>query len=153
MNLSLFCHISSTSSVLFFLTVLFFAELSDGIQCVLHYDPDEILQCQLDGAIFNITSTSPNASTTSPENSSTLQKNKTTESQGGSSTSQNITSTSPEQSTSLNSKTTPITSSEITESEHDIQTSEGSTDMTANQPNGVILLKKIYSEINKYQCF
>lgn len=110
-------------------------KLSDGIQCVLHYDPDEILQCQLDGAIFNITSTSPNASTTSPENSSTLQKNKTTESQGGSSTSQNITSTSPEQSTSLNSKTTPITSSEITESEHDIQTSEGSTDMTANLPN------------------
>lgn len=118
----------------------FFAELSDGIQCMLHYDPDEILQCQLDGAIFNITSTSPNASTTSPENSSTLQNNKTTESQGGSSTSQNITSTSPEQSTPLNSKTTPITSSEITESEHDIQTSEGSTDMTANLPNGVILL-------------
>lgn len=140
MNLSLFCHISSTSSVLFFLTVLFFAELSDGIQCVLHYDPDEILQCQLDGAIFNITSTSPNASTTSPENSPTLQNNKTTESQGGSSTSQNIISTSPEQSTSLNSKPTTITSSEITESEHDIQTSEGSTDMTANLPNGVILL-------------
>lgn len=153
MNLSLFCHISTTSSVLFFLTVFFFAELSDGIQCLLHHDPDEILQCQLDGAIFHITSTSPNASTTSPENSSTLQNNKTTESQGGSSTSQNITSTSPEQSTSLNSKTTPITSSEITESEHDIQTSEGSTDMTANLPNGVILLKKLYSEINKYQCF
>lgn len=41
---------------------------------------------------------------------------------------------------SLNSKSTPITLSEITESEHDIQTSEGSTDVTANPPNGVILI-------------
>lgn len=108
---------------------------------MLQYDPDEVLQCQLDGAIFNFTS--PDVPTTSPENSSTLENNKTTESQESSSTSQNITSTSPKRSTSLNGITTPITSSEITESEQDIhRTSEGSTEMTANIPNGVILLLK-----------
>lgn len=139
MNLSLFCHISTASFVLFCLTVFFlFTELPDGIQCVLQYDPDEIVQCQLDGAIFNITSTSPDAPTTLPENSSTLQNNKPTESQEGSSTSQNITLTVPERSTSLHGITTPITSLEVTESEQDIQTSEGSTDITANLPNGVI---------------
>lgn len=113
-------------------------KLADGIQCVLQYDPDEILQCQLDGAIFNITSTSPDVPTTSPEKSSTLQNNTPTESQEGSSTSQHIFSTSPERSTSLNIKTMPIMSSEITESEN--QTSEGSTDMAANLPDGVILI-------------
>lgn len=117
---------------------IFLTELADGIQCVLQYDPDEILQCQLDGAIFNITSTSPDVPTTSPEKSSTLQNNTPTESQEGSSTSQHIFSTSPERSTSLNIKTMPITSSEITESEN--QTSEGSTDMAANLPDGVILI-------------
>lgn len=118
-----------------------FTDFPDGIQCVLQYYPEEILQCQLDGALFNITSTSPDITTKSPENSSTPQNIKTTESLEGSTTSQNITSTSPERSTSQNDISTSLTSSEITENEQDIhKTSERSTDMTTNLQNGVIFL-------------
>lgn len=118
-----------------------FTDLPDGIQCFLPYDPDEILQCQLDGAKFNITTSSSNITTTSLENSSTSEITET-ETLESSSTSQSITSTSPEGSTSKNDKNTPLTS-ESTESEKTIYTtSKGSTDMTPNLTNGVLFLKK-----------
>lgn len=139
----MFCHKAYTSFGFFFFlqNCELFTDLLDGIQCVLQYYPDEILQCQLDGALFNITSTSPDITTTSPENSSTPQNIKTTESLEGSTTSQNIPSTSPERSTSQNDITTSLTSSEITENEQAIhKTSERSTYMTTNLQNGVIFL-------------
>lgn len=120
-----------------------FTDLPGGIQCFLPYDPDEILQCQLDGAKFNIPTSSSNITTTSLENSSTSEITETTETLESSSTSQSITSTSPEGSTSKNDKNTPLTS-ESTESEKTIYTtSKGSTDMTPNLRNGVLFLKNI----------
>lgn len=120
-----------------------FTDLPDGIQCVLPYDPDKILQCQLNGAIFNITTSSSNITTTSPENSSTSKNSKTTETLESLSTSRSITLTSAERSTSKNDKTTPMTSSESTESEKTIYTtSKGSTEITTSLTNGVIFLKR-----------
>lgn len=49
--------------------------LPDGIQCMLPYNPDEMLQCRLYGAVFNITTpSSENTTTISPGNSSTPKK-------------------------------------------------------------------------------
>lgn len=113
---------------------------------MLQYDPDEILHCQLDGALSNITTQSSDVTPTSSENALTSHNTETTESVEGSSTSQSITSTSPEVSTSQNGITTQLTSSEITESDQDIhKTSQGSTDVTANLLNGVIFIKHYYS--------
>lgn len=115
------------------------SDLPDGIRCVLQYDPDEILQCILYGAIFNIT-ISPNITTTSTENSSMSQNTATTES---SSTSQSITSASVEGSKPNNDKTMHLTSSASTESETTIYTTpKGSTDMTAKITNGMFFLLK-----------
>lgn len=107
--------------------------LPDGIQCMLPYNPDEMLQCGLYGAVFNITTPSSEDTTTiSPGNSSTLKHTEATESLESSSTSQSITATSAECSTSKNDKTTALTSIERTESEKTVfTTSKGSTDMTS----------------------
>lgn len=116
-------------------------DLPDGIQCVLPYNPYEILQCQLYGAVFNITTPSSDTTTTSRGISSTPQNTEVTESLERSSTSQSITSTSAEDPMSKNDTTMPLTSSESTESEKNIYTSSnGSTDMTTSQSNGVIFL-------------
>lgn len=110
---------------------------------MLPYYPDEMLQCGLYGAVFNITTPSSEDTTTiSPGNSSTLKHTEATESLESSSTSQSITATSAECSTSKNDKTTALTSIERTESEKTVfTTSKGSTDMTS-QTNGVIFLKR-----------
>lgn len=133
-----------TSLVLLSIAELWtFTDLPDGIQCMLPYYPDEMLQCGLYGAVFNITTPSSEDTTTiSPGNSSTLKHTEATESLESSSTSQSITATSAECSTSKNDKTTPLTSSERTESEKTVfTTSKGSTDMTS-QTNGVIFVKR-----------
>lgn len=111
--------------------------LPDGIQCMLPYNPDEMLQCRLYGAVINITTpSSENTTTISPGNSSTPKNTEATESLESSSTSQSITATSAESSTSKKDKTTPLTSSERTESEKTIfTTTKGSTDMTTSQTN------------------
>lgn len=91
-----------TSLVLLSIAELWtFTDLPDGIQCMLPYYPDEMLQCGLYGAVFNITTPSSEDTTTiSPGNSSTLKHTEATESLESSSTSQSITATSAECSTS-----------------------------------------------------
>lgn len=121
--------------------------LTDGIRCVLQYDPDEILQCILYGAIFNIT-ISPNITTTSTENSSMSQNTATTES---SSTSQSITSASVEGSTPNNDKTMHLTSSASTESETTIYTTpKESTDITAKKPNETSGIRRSLLKANTF---
>lgn len=103
--------------------------IPDGIQCVLQYHPDEILQCTLFGAIFNLSSPISNIKPTSPEHSPTSQHKETTESVDSSTNLQSITWSSPDGSPSHDDKSTSMTSSETTENGRDISsTSEGSTD-------------------------
>lgn len=110
--------------------------LPDGIQCVLPYDPNKLLQCKLYGAVFNITTPSSDIMTTSQGSSPTPQNTEITESLKSSSTLPSITSKSAEGSTSENDKSTSLTLSDGTESDKTIYTMpRGSTDMTTSSTN------------------
>lgn len=116
---------------------------------MLPYNPDEMLQCGLYGAVFNITTpSSENTTTISPGNSSTPKNTEAIESLVSSSTSQSITATSAESSTSEKDKTTRLASPERTESGiTNFTTTNGFTDMTTSQTNGAIFLKRYVCDI------